>query len=316
MEFIFMAYKHIMVAVDGSETSDLALNEAICLAISLKAHLYITHVVDEFPIFNLAMGIDFDRYLKIIREDGLSILDKAQQIAKNKGVSAETKLIEILDTNKKISEKLIQTAETFQIDLLMLGTHGRRGFRRLILGSVAEETIRMSTIPILLVHAKEGGSDYYLNRKDLSYKRILIATDGSETSDLALNEAIYLAKECEATLHILHVADEFTSKDFIFAKQFIQYQELIKCHGQEILERSKQYCQKNNMLAEILLIEINNNIELVSEKIIEVTHSLQAELLIVGTHGRSGINRFLLGSIAEEIVRRAPVPVLLVRAKI
>lgn len=153
-----MAYKHIMVAVDGSDTSNLALNEAIYLTISLQAHLYIVHVVDEFPAYNLQMGADFERCQEIVSKAGFAILDKAQQVAKKNKISSETKLIEIIDSNKKVAEKLLQAVKDNNIDLLILGTHGRHGFHRMMLGSVAEETVRLSPIPILLIRMKEAMS--------------------------------------------------------------------------------------------------------------------------------------------------------------
>jgi nucleotide-binding universal stress UspA family protein len=309
-----MSYKRILVAVDGSKTSELALIEAIHLSHSLQSMLCIVCVVDAFPIANLAMGIDFDRYREIVRNDGLAILEKMSGIARKFNKNIETQLMEIIDAENRISEKLITAVEFYQADLLVLGTHGRRGFNRLILGSVAEETMRITPIPVLLVRAEEGTVKYYLQKKYVLYKKIIVAIDGSESSDLALMQAIYLAKILQANLHILHVANEFISKDFFFARNFIQYQDAIRNHGKETLETAKQCCQENSLSAEVELIEINQKSESVSGKIIEMINSLQADLLVIGTHGRSGINRFLLGSVAEETVRRAPVPVLLVRA--
>lgn len=150
-----MSYKRIIVAVDGSETADLALMHALDLAKSLQAKICIIYVIDACPNANLALGMDFDRWREIIKEDGLSILDRAKQIAEKNNVLIETQLVEIMDASK-ISQKIIETALSWKADLLIMGTHGRRGFNRLILGSVAEETIRIAPIPILLIRAKEG----------------------------------------------------------------------------------------------------------------------------------------------------------------
>lgn len=150
-----MSYKNIIVAIDGSETSSLALNEAIKLSISLQAKLSIIYVVDEFPVNNIALGIDFDRYREEMIKEGTQILDTAKQIAKKNHLAVEVELVEIDDASKNISKKIIETVLKLKSDLLVLGTHGRGGFNRLILGSVAEETIRVSPIPVLLVRAKE-----------------------------------------------------------------------------------------------------------------------------------------------------------------
>lgn len=310
-----MPYQRIMVAVDGSNTSNLALNEALYLTISLKAHLDILHILDGVPIYKITPDFEYEKYRELIKKDSLSILEKAKREAISKGCKVDTNLIEIIDANKKISEMLIEAVESNKIDLLILGTHGRRGFNRFLLGSVAEETIRISTVPVLLVRAEEGRANYLTNRNALPYQRIVIATDGSKVSDSALIQAIDLAKSLDATLSVLHIANEFPAKDFIFAKQFVHYQEAIKHHGEEILKKSIHLCHENDLRAETLLIEIIDKPEGVPDKIIESILSLKADLLIVGTHGHSGINRFLLGSVAEEIVRRSPIPVLLVRPK-
>jgi nucleotide-binding universal stress UspA family protein len=150
-----MPYKRIMVAVDGSPTSDLAFIEALHLSQSLQAMLCIIHIVGAFPCYNLGIGVDFDRCQEIIRDDGLAILEKMKKNAQKQYKLVETKLINITDANKSISEKLIEAAESYQADLLVLGTHGRRGMNRFLLGSVAEETVRRAEIPVLLVRAKQ-----------------------------------------------------------------------------------------------------------------------------------------------------------------
>lgn len=150
-----MSYKRIIVAVDGSDTSEQALMEALELSKALQAKLGVIHVVDIFPVYNLAIGIDYDRYREIIRNEGLAILENIGVIAKNNDCQIETQLIEITDASKKISEKIIEASQQWKADLLVIGTHGRRGFNRLILGSVAEESIRISPMPVLLIRARE-----------------------------------------------------------------------------------------------------------------------------------------------------------------
>jgi nucleotide-binding universal stress UspA family protein len=155
MDECHMSYKRIMVAVDGSATSDLALNEAILLTKAFHSQLCIIHVVQEFPPYGVEWGFDLNRFQEILRNDGQAILDKAKKIVENEGVSAEIQLIEIFNALERISEKIVEVAGLWKADLLVIGTHGRRGFNRLILGSVAEETIRLSQIPIHLIRAKE-----------------------------------------------------------------------------------------------------------------------------------------------------------------
>lgn len=79
-----------------------------------------------------------------------------KELAKKNGVNAETRMIEVTNALEQASEKIVQTADELKVDLIVLGTHGRRGFNRLILGSVAEETLRTSTIPVLLINSNQS----------------------------------------------------------------------------------------------------------------------------------------------------------------
>lgn len=147
-----MSYKRLLVATDGSETSDKAVNSGIQLAKDLNATLCIIHVVDVYPA-NLPFGIDLERYQDSVRREGKQILEKAKELSDESAITTEIELIEIRNSTDKISEKIIKTAQDRQIDIIIIGTHGRRGFRRLLLGSVTEEIMRISTIPILLIRA-------------------------------------------------------------------------------------------------------------------------------------------------------------------
>jgi nucleotide-binding universal stress UspA family protein len=150
-----MTYKRIMIAVDGSQTSELAFKEAIQFAKFLNAQVCVIHALDELPAYNIGFGIDFGQYLQLARERSQEILTRMQQLAQNDTLMVETKIIESTDTPKRISERIIEAAQSWQADLLVLGTHGRQGFSRVLVGSVAEEVIRLTPVPILLVRGKE-----------------------------------------------------------------------------------------------------------------------------------------------------------------
>jgi nucleotide-binding universal stress UspA family protein len=148
-----MTYKRILVAIDGSETSTLALTHAYELAKSLKARLCILHVYYETPPFDSDL-IVIENYQQIVEENASLILTKASELVPKKGLIVDTQLVAISDASIRISEKIIGVAKFWLADLLVIGTHGRRGFNRLFLGSVAEEVIKISDIPILLIRSK------------------------------------------------------------------------------------------------------------------------------------------------------------------
>ena len=304
-----MSFKRIIVAVDGSKTSDTAFLEALNLTSSLNAKLCIVHMVDIFPIASLSMGADFDRCREIVKDDGQAVLDRMKLLAQINNITAETRLIELLDASKKISEKLSEIVLAWNADLVIMGTHGRRGVRRLILGSVAEEAIRTAPVPILLVRAQDEGEK---QKKPMPYKHIVAAIDSSELAPLVLSTAVDITKALNASLTILHVANEFCGKNFIFARELIKYGETVKKLGLEILENAKR---SHDMHMEIVLAEITDATGTVADKINETVAEQHADLIVIGTHGRKGFNRFLLGSVAEETARSSAVPLLLIREK-
>lgn len=151
-----MPYKRIMVAVDGSKTSAAALLQAINFSKALNASLCIVTVIDVFPVFKISQSFDFEKYREYVVNDGRELLANMDAIAKKHGVTAETQLLDINDESIKISEKVIEAAHTWNANLLVIGTHGRHGFRRFILGSVAEEVLRTARIPVLIVREEEA----------------------------------------------------------------------------------------------------------------------------------------------------------------
>ncbi|KVW94383.1 universal stress protein [Thiobacillus denitrificans] len=147
-------FKPILVAVDSSETGELALQAAIGLATESQAQLRIVHVVD---VANLNMGAEFPDHSSVSE----SLLQKGQDVMRNaetavavSGLECESSLITIDNLNMRIPEAIADDAETWPADLIVLGTHGRRGLSRLFLGSVAEGVVRVATKPVLLIPGK------------------------------------------------------------------------------------------------------------------------------------------------------------------
>jgi nucleotide-binding universal stress UspA family protein len=150
-----MPYKHILVAIDGSDVSNKALKEAIRLATDQKAHLHILHVVDEAFVYHGGPGFDYSQIMKAFKDEGQKILDSAATIvSKQSSIKFDTTLIELNPFQGRIAEVIITKAQDWPADLLVIGTHGRRGFSHLFLGSVAEHIIKLATMPVLLVRGE------------------------------------------------------------------------------------------------------------------------------------------------------------------
>lgn len=150
-------YQRILVPVDGSATANLGLTEAIKLAKLTGARLLLMHAVDIAavsitPDASAALPQLFDA----LRESGTALLAKARTSADVADVPAETRLVDTLAG--RVSDLIVDTAKAWQADLIVIGTHGRRGMTRLLIGSDAEQVVRTATVPVLLVRARDGAA--------------------------------------------------------------------------------------------------------------------------------------------------------------
>ena len=147
------------------------------------------------------------------------------------------------------------------------------------------------------------------------FKRILVPVDGSQTSGLGLDKAIELAKDQRATLCLLHVIDERSITQNLDggAAEIDRLFDSMRAAGTQILARAEAKTRKQRARTKAILVE--NIIRSVADVIVGQAKKLRADLIVIGTHGRRGISRLVMGSDAEGVVRTAPVPVLLVRSK-
>ena len=145
-------YSRILVAIDGSPHSENALRHATTLAKQLAAALRIVHVVDMgwLPI-GPELAIDIEPFARARRTAGERTLAAARDTTRGAGVEAEINLIETVRPTQRTAEAIAEEAVTWLADLVIVGTHGRSGMERLLLGSVAEGVARLSSAPVLLV---------------------------------------------------------------------------------------------------------------------------------------------------------------------
>ncbi len=145
--------KRIFVAIDDSSTSQKALDEAVRLASALGADLCIATAIDEGPLMQHGMGlgsfVDVDKVKMEMREVGMTLLDQAVASATAAGCRAERMLIE--PSQRRVAEMIAEAASQWHADLVVVGTHGRRGFERMLVGSVAENLVRIATTSLMLV---------------------------------------------------------------------------------------------------------------------------------------------------------------------
>jgi nucleotide-binding universal stress UspA family protein len=148
-----MTYQRILVPVDGSPTSSAGLREAIRLAKGQGASLQLVHVADQH--FITAMGMEgasgIDDLIASVTRAGHRILRNAERTVRREGLEASTVLLETL--TGPAADPIVRQAKKWRAELIVIGTHGRRGVRRLLMGSDAEQIVRTSPVPVLLVRA-------------------------------------------------------------------------------------------------------------------------------------------------------------------
>jgi nucleotide-binding universal stress UspA family protein len=143
-------YKHVLVPVDGSETARRGLNEAIELAKSLNADIRLIHVVNKLPWVSSELSQSaVQELIDQLRSSGESILHESITVVRAAGVAVDSRLIEALGA--EAGECIVEEAASWPADLIVCGTHGRRGVRRILMGSDAEYILRRSPVPVLLV---------------------------------------------------------------------------------------------------------------------------------------------------------------------
>jgi nucleotide-binding universal stress UspA family protein len=146
------------------------------------------------------------------------------------------------------------------------------------------------------------------------YKKIVVAIDGSDCSQIALEEAIKLAKDQKAKLLLLHVIENL----FIWEPRPSDVQELqasVRKTGQDILTKGAAFAHAEGITVETKLVELLKLRTRIAELILEEVYAWSADLLVISTHGRRGVHRLLIGSVAEGIIRQGHMPILLIPSK-
>ena len=143
-------YKRILVAVDGSATALRGLDEAIKVAKGTGGQLLLVHIVSDIVVTaDYVPSVYYERIIESLRDSGAKLLEEAGLRARRADVASERLLLETAGT--RVADEIVKQAKQWPADLIVMGTHGRRGFQRLVMGSDAELVLRASTVPVLLV---------------------------------------------------------------------------------------------------------------------------------------------------------------------
>jgi len=281
-------YQRVLIAVDGTEISELALLEAIQFVRVLQGTLCIAHGVDAVTA-NAYSPADRDRLLAEHRKGGWAVLQKAADIAQQADLSCEQRLLEI-DTGGRgrLPELILREAERWGADVVFVGTHARGGVSHLLLGSVAEGLVRIATKPVVVVPAGAGSSR---PGRDQGFARLLLAIDGTDASLPALRAAIELARGFGAVLRLVHSAADSGQAEAVFDAALAE-------------------CRSAGVNAAVATLQAARQAGAIAKAVVADATAWPADLILLGTHARCGLDRLRQGSVAEAVFRHAPAPVM------
>jgi nucleotide-binding universal stress UspA family protein len=294
-------FSRILVGIDGSETSQDAAALGARLAREHGGQLILCHAVNWLPVITQVAaaggGVDTVPLIDNLNREGATVLDRAEQTAKRTGVAAQRRALE-----GEPAESILELARASACSLIVLGTHGRQGFERLFVGSTAEAVLRGSTVPVLTV--RSGVKCAGESRR--CFENIVVGIDDSEPSGAAIEAVFDLPAEDRQQLAFYSVAlgaDIFTGLADTYAANLELRQQ-----AQRVVDRALASARARGVTAEGRVVDGRP-----AELLIAAAQERQADLIVLGSHGRRGLERFFLGSVAEGVVRTAPVPVLVVR---
>lgn len=287
--------RRILVATDCSKGAASAERYALLLATSCQAALDILHVLEFQP------GMDPDLpvnrlYLEERRNQAAPRLGELVARAKDAGVTAVS-----LEQVGWPSERIVACAKDHQADLVVLGTHGRTGVERILLGSTAERVITLAPCPVLTVRRDQS-------RAVPAIRHILAPVDFSDCSLEALEYAVSAAKQFGAALTVLHVVEP-VAYGLDFTLGGAEQGHVVRARWQTRLKELTAPLEAQGLTAEPLL---SGGVP--SDVILARARERWCDLIVMGTHGRRGFSHLVSGSVAEAVVRRAECPVVTVKS--
>jgi nucleotide-binding universal stress UspA family protein len=277
-------YRKILVAYDGSPSAKNALSLASQLAREDKSWIKVLAVVPPYLGDLELIGVSDIK--EAITGPGLELLTEAKGIADHEGVHILTNL-----EQGEPYEQIVQVAEEENCDLIIMGRRGKAKMERELMGSVTARVIGHTSKDVLVI--PETGT--------LSWENILLATDGSTCCDNALARALEIAQERKVKLNAVSVV--YTNDEF-YAMGQDTVKELYR-EADKVLDKVKNWAGDLGVQTELFVRDGEPH-----QAITDLAAEISASLIIMGSHGRKGLTRLLMGSVTERVIGYADCPVL------
>lgn len=285
-------YEDILLPFDGSDGARAVLHHASEIARSVSATLHVLYVADTAR--DSVTTVD-GQVIDTLVQQGEDIVESATNTLDETGVDYETDVVQ-----GNPAPSIVEYAEQYGHDLIVIPTHGRTGISRYLIGSVTEKVIRLSSVPVLTARMQADEELVF------PYKNILIPTDGSADASHAAQHGLSLAAVLDATVHVLSVVDDTSlGLDIRSTVSETDDEQAARTDVDDLLSEAESHGVTN------VVPHVEHGTPV--EEILECIDSHDIDAVVMGTTGRRGTDRILLGSVAEKTARYAPVPVITVK---
>jgi nucleotide-binding universal stress UspA family protein len=284
-------YEDVLIPFDGSEGAAEVLHHASEIAHWADATINVLYVADtNRDSVTVVEGQTVDALV----QKGEDIVEEATKTLDTLGVPYETDVVQ-----GNPAPTIVEYAERYDQDLVVMPTHGREGLSRYLIGSVSEKVVRLSSVPVLTVRMQPD------EQLTFPYENILIPTDGSTAATHAAEHLVGLAATLDATVHVLSIVDNSTLGPDVRSTMTGEESEQAASDAVEAVVSAAETRGVTNTVR-----HIEHGVP--PEEILDCIESNDIHAVGMGTTGRRGTDRILLGSVAEKTVRSAPVPVMTV----
>ena len=282
----------ILVPTDGSEGAETGVRHGIGLAADVGADLHVLSAVDALEINPSLAGVDEEDPKSQFEATATRAVEEIVELAQP---HLDGEIATTVQWGRPF-RLITEYAANNDIDLIVMGTHGRSGLTRLVLGSVAEKVLRTTTVPVVMV--PPGATT---DGVDVDYSEILLPTDGSTGAEAAVDWGLTLADSYDGSVHTVYAVD---TARFAGEGEMMGVYDALEQTGEAALDAVRQQAHEVGVDVTATL-----GTGSAARVIRSYSEDHDVDLIVMGTHGRSGVERYLIGSVTESVVRHTEVPV-------
>jgi nucleotide-binding universal stress UspA family protein len=296
-------FERILIPLDGSLRAELILGQLGQILRRKDTRILLLRVVDPDvePLDSAKSG-----YRREERKDAEKYIEDLVQKFSGRGARVAGRVV-----SGKVAEAILETADTERITMVAMTTHGRSGLSRWIMGSVADKVVRGSLVPVLLArsyYSDPGGAERAATAEELVIRKVLVPVDGSRASETALGPGTELATLFKSEVVVLHAEFPF----MVPGPEVGSFPEIIPSPA----EKDESTANAAELFRNAgLQVSRRTEVGDPASVILDQSRALGADMVVMATHGRSGFTRWVLGSVADRVLRHAGTPILIVPAK-